>query len=377
MKQIKKIVTLSANTSWYLYNFRASTIQAFIEQGFQEICLSPPDTYSKKLQALGAECKELNIDSKGKNPFKDLLLLIKFFILYREIQPSIAFHFTVKNNIYGTFAAFLLSIPVVNNITGMGTAFIHNNLTSIAVRMLYKLSQPLAHQICCQNQEDFDLLAKQGLVPINKLILLPGSGVNLKRFYPGLRDAFRNQKRLFRFLFAGRMLSDKGLYELIEAMHILNTNNIECELWMCGFADAANSSVIPAEILEEWKTNQWVTWIVASDVVEDIMAQIDCLVLPSYREGMPKCILEANAMALPVITTDVPGCRNIVSHNINGLLCKSRDTLSLSKAMMYMVEMPEADRAEMGEAGRKLIAQNYDEQLVVQSAVDAVINNSI
>jgi glycosyltransferase involved in cell wall biosynthesis len=374
---MKKIVSLSANTSWYLYNFRASTIHAFIEKGFQVICLSPKDDYSQKLQALGVEWKELSIDSKGINPFKDLFLAAKFFMLYRKIRPSIAFHFTVKNNIYGTFSAFLLNIPVVNNITGLGTAFIHKNITSVIVRILYKLSQPLAKQVCCQNQEDFDLLLKQNLVPKNCLILLPGSGVNLTRFHPSLRDSFRDQKRVFRFLFAGRILADKGLYELIDAMKIVNAQGINCELWICGFTDSINSSAIPMEVLEEWRANQWVKWVGVSDAVEGIMAQVDCLVLPSYREGMPKCILEANAMSLPVITTDVPGCRNIVSHNVNGLLCKPRDALSLSKAMIDMYKMSEAERASMGEAGHRLIARSYDERLVIQSAVDAVMRNSI
>lgn len=372
MINARNIVTLSANTSWYLYNFRASTIQAFIEQGFQVICLSPKDEYSRKLQALGCEWRDIRVDNKGTNPLKDFLLFLNFFLFYKKVRPLITFHFTIKNNIYGTFAAFLLNVPVINNITGLGTAFINKNITSMFVSILYKLSQPLAQKVCCQNQEDFDLLVKQQLVPVHSLELLPGSGVNLKRFHPSLRNSFRGQKRVFRFLFAGRMLADKGLHELIGAMKIINNNDRRCDLWMCGFTDSKNISAIPSEILEEWKILKWIKWIGATDSIEKIMAEVDCVVLPSYREGMPRCILEANAMALPVVATDVPGCRNIVSHGHNGLLCSPQSIPSLKEAMTVMLQMSEARRELMGDEGHKIVTQNYDEQLVVQSAINEV-----
>lgn len=371
----KKLIILSANTSWYLYNFRASTIRAFVEQGHRVMCLSPKDDYSKRLQALGCEWMELKVDNKGKNPFKDLSLFVRYLLIYGKVKPFIAFHFTVKNNIYGTLAAFLFNIPVINNITGLGTAFINSNFTSRVVQFLYKLSQPLAQKIFCQNQEDFDLLVRHNLAPESRLGLLPGSGVDLERFHPRLRDSFKDENRLFRFLFAGRMLSDKGLYELIDAMREINKQDFKCDLWLCGFVDSENSSVIPDKILESWKINKWIKWIGPSDRVEEVMAQVDCLVLPSYREGMPKCILEANAMSLPVVTTDVPGCRNIVKNGLNGLICSPRDSSALAAVMTKMINMPSADRNLMGQAGREIVTNSYDERLVIQSAVDVVNNN--
>jgi len=243
-KSKKKSIILSANTSWYLYNFRKSTILAFLDEGYGVVCLSPRDEYSIKLQSLGCDWQQLNIDNKGINPLSDLYLLARMFLKYRKIKPIAIFHFTVKNNIFGTFASFLARIPAINNVTGLGTAFINNNIISFIVRMLYRLSQPLAHKVFCQNQDDFDLLKMRGLVPAKSLALLPGSGVDLARFHPDLRKPFQDHKRIFRFIYSGRMLADKGLYELMHAMSDINKLEIQCHLWVCGFADAKNKSAI-------------------------------------------------------------------------------------------------------------------------------------
>ncbi len=209
-------VTISSNTSWYLYNFRASTIRRLLAEGYRVVCLSPEDDYSQKLIGdLGCEWVPLIMNNQGSNPFRDAGLVYQFWRYYRQLKPVAALHFTIKNNVYGTWAARTLGVPAINNVSGLGTAFIRSGLVPTIVRMLYKTSQPFAHRVFCQNEEDFAQLVESKLVAPKQLELLPGSGVDLDRFNPSLREAHTGP---FRFLYAGRMLADKGLNELIAAV---------------------------------------------------------------------------------------------------------------------------------------------------------------
>lgn len=364
-----KTVTLSSNTSWYLYNFRASTIRALLAGGYRVVCLSPEDGYGERLTGLGCEWIPLPMDNKGSNVVRDASLVFRLVFLYRALRPVAAFHFTIKNNVYGTWAASLLGIPAVNNISGLGTAFIRKGVVATVVRSLYRLSQPLAHRVFCQNGEDYRLLSDSGLVPAGRLGLLPGSGVDLQRFHPGMLEAHQGA---FRFLYSGRMLADKGLYELLEALSRINAGGVRAELWLCGFAGVENVSAVPLEVLDEWAVRPSVRWLGSSDSMEDVYRQADCVVLPSYREGMPRSLLEAGAMGLPVVATDVPGCRAIVTDGVNGLLCEARDATSLHDALERMLEMGLEERIRMGAAGRRRVEDEYDEKLVVKAALDVL-----
>ncbi|MFZ4559854.1 MAG: glycosyltransferase family 4 protein [Saprospiraceae bacterium] len=366
-----KTIILSANTSWYLYNYRASTIRALLGGGYRVVCLSPGDAYSARLEALGAEWMVLRIDNQGSNPFADAGLWWRLFRVYRLLRPVLVFHFTLKNNVYGTWAARLAGIPAVNIISGLGTAFIRTGFVPAVARLLYRLSQPLARVVYCQNEEDYSLLVAHGIVPERRLRRLPGSGVDLARYAMGRWEA-RRVGEPFRFLYAGRMLADKGLYELMEALAVLNRDGLRATLTLCGFSEVDNVSAIPSEVLEVWKRRPDVHWLGPRDDMEQVYAQSDCMVLPSYREGLPKGLLEAAAMGLPLVATDVPGCRQVVRHGVNGLLCAPRDARALELALAEMLEMSEERRGAMGAAGRAFVESHYDEQQVVREALAVV-----
>lgn len=366
-------ITLSSNTSWYLFNFRASTIRALVAEGYRVVCVSPPDAYSTRLLELGAEWQALPMDNAGTNPLRDLALVGRFWRIYRMLRPQVAFHFTIKNNVYGTWAARALGIRVVNNVSGLGTAFIRRGLVPAVVRILYRLSQPLAYRVFCQNVEDLTLLRQRRLVPPRRLFLLPGSGVDLQRFHPSLRKPAPS--RVLRLLYAGRMLADKGLIELIDAIRQINIDEVRCELSLCGFAGAANVSAFDETTLQAWARLPGVSWLGPSDDMPGVYAQADAVVLPSYREGMPRSLLEAGAMGLPVIATDVPGCRHIVTDGVNGLLCEARSVESLRAAIEKMLAMGPAQRARLGAAGRARVEASFDEQRVVDAAL-AVVRES-
>ena len=363
-------VTISSNTSWYLYNFRASTIRRLLAEGYRVVCLSPQDDYSQKLiDELHCEWRPLVMNNHGSNPFKDAGLIYQFWRNYKALKPAAALHFTIKNNVYGTWAARALGVPAINNVSGLGTAFIRKGLVSAVVRLLYKSSQPMAHRIFCQNEEDLQQLVAAGLVPRERLELLPGSGVDLERFHPGLRQV---NPGAFRFLYAGRMLSDKGLNELVDAVRAINSNGVQCHLWLSGFADVENVSAVSNSQLLEWAREPGIEWLGPSDTMEQVYAAVDCVVLPSYREGMPRSLLEAGAMGLPVIATDVPGCRNIVEHGYNGLLCEVKSSDSLMRAMQRMLAMSSEERSQLGSNGRALVSEKFSEQLVVNATIRAL-----
>ncbi|MEH6592451.1 MAG: glycosyltransferase family 4 protein [Halioglobus sp.] len=363
-------VTLSANTSWYLYNFRASTIRRLLADGYRVVCLSPDDGYASKLEnELGCEWFPLTIDNKGSSPLKDMGLVVQFWRLYSRLKPVAAFHFTIKNNVYGTWAARVLGVPSINNVSGLGTAFIRSGVVAAIARLLYKTSMPLAYRVFCQNEEDFQLLIEKNLVPASRLVLLPGSGVDVEQFQP---DLIEPHGGVFRFLYAGRMLADKGLFELIEAVKAINAASLRCELWLCGFADVENVSAISEAQLQEWGNEPGIKWLGPTDDMVKVYAQVNCVVLPSYREGMPRSLVEAGAMGLPVVATNVPGCQNIIEDGYNGLLCEVKSRESLGAAMQKMLDMPHAERRALGTNGRALVVGKFSESVVIDAAIETM-----
>lgn len=227
------------------------------------------------------------------------------------------------------------------------------------------------HRVFCQNAEDFELLCQRRLVPANRLQLLPGSGVDLQRFHPRLRVG-RAPGAPLRLLYAGRMLADKGLHELMDAVGRINAQGVRCELSLCGFADAENVSAISEQQLQQWAQRPGVRWLGPSDDMPKIYAQADAVVLPSYREGMPRSLLEAAAMGLPAVATDVPGCRHIVTHGVNGLLCQARSANALHDTLNELLAMSDGQRHALGAAGRSRVEVEFDEQIVVRAALDVV-----
>lgn len=309
------------------------------------------------------------MNNQGYSPIADCALVVQLWRYYRRFRPAVVLHFTIKNNIYGTWAARMLGIPAVNNVSGLGTAFIRSGMGAAIARRLYKASLPLSHHIFCQNPEDLQLLLEAKLIPPERVELIPGSGVDLERFHPRLREPHDGPVR---FLYAGRMLADKGLHELIAAVRLINADKIECILWLSGFADVDNVSSISKEQLLQWASEPGIEWLGISDSMEQIYAKVDCVVLPSYREGLPRSLLEAGAMGLPVVATDVPGCRQIVRDGWNGFLCEAQSIESLVGAMKNVLEMTEQGRSDFGSNGRKLVREKYDETMVEEATLAAI-----
>ena len=370
LKVVSKKVALSANTSWYLYNFRKNTIHQLIRSGYEVSVIAPVDEYSEKLEVMGAKFIHVNIDKGGTNPLKDIKTFFHFMSIYNRVKFEVVLNFTPKNNIYSTLAAAINNIPSINNIAGLGILFINESFSSKIARFLYKVSQKYASKIFFQNEEDRSLFLKAGMASIEKTDRLPGSGADLSRFSlsPAKDDG------VVRFLLIARMLFDKGIGHYVKAARELKKrygNHVEFRL--LGFLDVDNPSAVSRDQMSAWVDEGIVSYLGISDQVEQEIAQVDCMVLPSfYREGVPKSLLEAGAMGKPIVTTDNVGCRETVDNGVNGFLCEPRSTESLIDALDKMITLSHEERLAMGIASRKKIEAEFDEKIVINKYMNAI-----
>ncbi|MEZ9488247.1 glycosyltransferase family 4 protein [Vibrio breoganii] len=366
-----KTVVITSNTSWYLYNFRKNTILALLKEGYRVVAVSPQDAYSQKLTEIGAEYCHISIDQGGTNPIKDVASFFGFVSLYRRIRPNVVLNFTPKNNIYSTLAARFVGAKAINNIAGLGMVFINENLTAKLARLLYKISQPRAHTIFFQNDEDKALFAKHKLAPLDITDRVPGSGADLSRFAISESD----DDGCVRFLLIARMLYDKGIGHYVEAARALRAKyGDKVEFRLLGFLDVNNPSAVSKAEMQSWVDEGIVNYLGTSDCVEDEIAKVDCMVLPSfYREGVPKSLLEACAMGKPIVTTDNVGCRETVDDGINGYLCEPRSTESLIDKLDLMINRSHEQRLAMGLKSRTKVENEFDEQIVINKYLNAVV----
>jgi glycosyltransferase involved in cell wall biosynthesis len=364
----EKIVVISINASWNIVNFRAGLIGALQRHGFRIVALAPPDSYSHRFAELGVDYVPIAMDKKGVSPARDLLLLWRYYRALRRIRPAMFLGYTAKPNVYGSIAAQALGIPVINNVSGLGTAFIRPGLLTRIVSALYRFAFRRSATVFFQNEEDLDLFLGTALVAPGKAKLLPGSGIDITRFTP---SAARGAGP-FTFLLIARLLWDKGVGEYVEAARIVRREVPDARFQLLGFLDVENRTAVARKEVEGWVDEGLIDYLGVSDDVRLQIAAADCIVLPSYREGLPRTLLEAAAMAKPLIATDVPGCRQVVRHGVNGYLCVVRDASSLAEAMLAMIRAPQASRLAMGAAARDMAEREYDEKIVARLYVEAI-----
>lgn len=310
------------------------------------------------------------MDSAGTNPWRDARLWWKFRSLMQREQPHAFLGYTVKPNVYGSLAAQSLGIPVINNIAGLGAVFINQSMVTRVVRLLYRLALRKSAHVFFQNPDDQQLFVDGHLVDASRTSLIPGSGIDLKRFAPA--DVIANTGSQTCFLLIARMLWDKGVGEYVEAARQLKQRHPHARFALLGFLDVQNPAAISRDQVESWVAEGIVEYWGSSQDVREQIAQADCVVLPSYREGTPRTLLEAAAMGKPLITTDTVGCKEVVDHGVNGLLCEVRSASSLALAMERMIDLPHEERLSMGCAGRRKMETQFDERKVIDAYLQAI-----
>lgn len=372
-----QIILFVANSVWNLINFRLPIMRVLHKKGFLVGAVAPEDPDSddhiSMLEKEGFVFYPVPINRSGVNPVQDIITLFTLCRLYKKLRPTAVCHFTIKPVIYGSLAAHRCGVRVINNISGLGTVFIRETPVTTLVRLLYKKALKHADTVFFQNPDDRKLFLDTTLVTESQASLLPGSGVDLEHYVPySDPTSFELNQAPFRFLLIGRMLKDKGIYEFIEAARSLKRKNIDAEYILLGGIDYDNRTSISKDEINSWVDEGLIGY---SGIVSDVRPEIagaDCIVLPSYREGTPRTLLEAAAMGKPIISTDVPGCKEVVVDGRNGFLCTVRDCESLAESMDYMVNLSLEKRKDMGQQSRKLAEEKFDLNFVIDAYLEKI-----
>ena len=355
-------VAIVANSSWNIYNFRQPLLKAFTQAGYRVLVVAPVDEYIHYLNEhhFAKHIPLRQLAPQSKNPLRDLLLLLELALIYRRERPDLILHFTAKPNIYGSIAARWAGCRSVPTMTGLGYTFLHSKALNHIVQQLYRFALRGVRDAFFHNQDDRQLFHKLGIIDQKYTAVVPGSGLNTNHFRPLPRPL--NPKTVF--LFVGRLLYDKGVAEFAEAARLLRQQYPQAECWMLGQLEAANPAAVPKMQLLRWVERKHVRYLGYADDVRPYLKQCDVLVLPSYREGMPRAILEAMAMGKPIIATDVPGCREAITPDC-GWLAPPQDGPALAEAMLHAAQLPAEERQRMGQNARRRARTVYDEEVVV------------
>lgn len=363
---LKDLIFLTSNSSWYLYNFRRSTIQAFCKRGSRVVCLSPLDSFSSQLvDELGAEHIALPLSGKNTGGAQEMCSFIFILKTMKQYRPDYVFNFTIKMNIYSGLSCRVLGIPYANNVSGLGTAFLHDSWLFRRVRSLYGFANRGAQCVFFQNQEDHDLFVSHGLLRNTPTQVLPGSGINTQRFiFSPLPET-----PPFTFVMIARLLGDKGVREYVQAAEQVRVEHPNVRFMLIGPYGASNRTAISEAEVTKWQSAGVIDYLGEQVDVRPFIKQAHVLVLPSYREGMPRTVLEAAAMGRPAIVTDVPGCRQAIQAGVTGWFCEVKNTDSLAKSMADCLLMPPGELQLAGEHARRRIEDHFDERIVIAAAL--------
>jgi glycosyltransferase involved in cell wall biosynthesis len=340
---------------------------ALKERGHNISFCALPDEYSARLAAMGFNFIPIDIDRKGTSYCKDLCLIFRLYNIYRRNTPNLVLHNSIKLNIYGTIAARFSGTRCVNTVSGLGYIFIKKNRHLNLVKNLYRVACKWSEMTFFQNKEDLQYFLDHRLIKASKCSLIAGSGVNTDFFKPGRSKQAGLNDGVFIFLYLGRILWDKGIGELIESAKILKNRYPSMRLNFLGMIDKGNPMGIRLSQVQEWEKEGLINYLGETDDVRSSLERCDCIILPSYREGIPKALLEASAMELPVIATDVPGCRDVVEHEITGILVEAKSVSNLANAMEKMINMTQSERQELGMRGRRKMIEEYSEKKVIET----------
>ncbi len=358
-------VLLTGNTTFKLANFREGLIRRILADGHRVTVVAPPDEYVEKTRALGCDFVPLQMDRNGTSPIAEARLLFSILNVIRRARPDVVFSYTIKNNIYGGIACRGLGIPFVPNVTGLGPMFNATGILNRTVRTLYRVAFGKARAVFFQNSSDLELFTGSRLVSKDRVRLLPGSGVDLNRFAASPRP---ESGKGIRFLLVARLLWDKGVGVYADAARKVRETFPQARFQLLGPLDPDSKSGISGAQLDEWISEGVVDYLGSTQDVVPFLQAAHCVVLPSYyREGTPRSLLEAGAVGRPIITTDMPGCRDVVVEHDSGFLVAPRDVDQLAAAFEVFLSLDPEAQAAMGAASRLHIEQTYDEEIVISA----------
>jgi glycosyltransferase involved in cell wall biosynthesis len=358
----KKIVFVS-NTLWSIYNFRFYLIKALLERGFEVYAIAPLDKYKKQFENIdGLHFVELkNLNPHTFSPLSDLKLYSELKKIYKQIQPDLIFHYTIKVNIYGSYAAFKARCKSVAVVTGLGFPFIKKKLIKTIASTMYSFSLKKAIEVWFLNEENLRSFVEHGIIPESKSFLLPGEGVDTAKYHPLDSVAVSRSK----FLMIARPLYNKGVLEYAQAAQMLKKKGVHADFDLLGLYNEDSPDALRRADFEKWISSGIVNYLNHADDVRPLIASSDCVVLPSYGEGMSRSLMEAASMEKPLIVSDVCGCREIVVDQVSGLICKPESANDLAVKMESFLQLATDKKTAMGKRGRELMIQKFDQQIIL------------
>ncbi|MFZ8854382.1 MAG: glycosyltransferase family 4 protein [Armatimonadota bacterium] len=375
-------VLMVAHWDWVLYNFRLPLARALREKGFEVIFVCPYGEYVPKLKEEGFCWIHWAIVRRSLNPVRELIAILYLASIYQREQPQIVHHFTIKPNFYGSIAALLARRDkVINTFTGLGFLFSEHPL-AIGLRSSVLPLAKLAFRASkgwsvFQNRQDLETCLRLRLVLPERVVVIDGSGVDTRKFHSNHDSPPDNHEHPTVVLMAARLLWDKGVREFVEAARVLKARGLQVEFWLAGKPDNGNPMCVPEEFLKEWREEGLINWLGHRDDMPNLLQQVDIAVLPSYHEGVPRFLLEAAACGLPLVATDIEGCRVVVRDGVNGFLVPVKDPYALADAIETLIKKPEL-RRQMGIASRKIVEAEFDERIILNkwlALYDRVLNS--
>lgn len=371
MSQQRPVVALSANNCWNLIHFRSALLAGLQQAGYQPVVLAPLDEHAGELNARGIPVWPVPIARSGMNPVTDARLLLRYVRLLRSIQPAAYCGFTIKPNVYGALAARVAGVAAINNVTGLASPFLSEGLVWAVAERLYRVAFRRSHTVFFHNQEDLRFCVERRIVRPQQGRVIPGSGVDLERFKPEEGEAASEREAPI-FLFVGRLILHKGVRELVEAARILKASMPAARVQLLGNPDPGNPTSVSADELQSWIEAGIVEHLGEHGDVRPFLRSATAVVLPSYREGLSRALLEGAAMGKPLVSSDVPGCRELVEEGVTGALSLPRNAVSLAEAMERIARRPTARLGELGMAARQRVEREFGEEVVVRAYLDVL-----
>ena len=376
-----KCVVIHANVLWAIVNFRLDLMHFLQKEGFRVVCVADIDDFSKlsmeKLAQYNIEFFKVSIGRKSLNPLKELRYMYTLFCAYQKIKPDIVLSYSIKPNIFGNFVARMMGIPVISTINGLGSGFLGKSWLKWVVKTLYKLGLTSPRVVFFQNKEDMGIFVEEGLVASHKARYVAGSGINTHNF----ADCAKQSDGQLSFCLIARLLKDKGVLEYIEAIRLLKKEGIntsEAQFYLGGAFDKGNPSGILEEDVHAWEEEGLVKYLGVTDNIKEFLQRTDVVVLPSYREGLSRVLLEAGCAKKAIITTDVAGCRDIVEEGENGFLVQVRSSKSLCEGFLKMLSLPKESILAMGEKGFIKVQNTFSQDkinAIYLSTIKEVLGN--
>ena len=362
-------ILISANSYWNLFNFRIEIIKELINLDYEIILLASFDSYKSEFRDLRVRCVDIKIDKKGTNIFKEFFLLCNYYKILYELKPDIILSYTIKPNIYGAMISKLLGFSIITNVSGLGTVFLNKSIGYLFAKYFYAKILSFSSHVFFQNPYDKILITNINSKISNISSVIPGSGVSLTKFSPK-----ENISDISNIIFVGRLIKDKGILEFLDVVDSFSIEeNSKIKFYIAGELNVENSTAISENFFQNFLSeHDNLKYLGKVDDIKKIYSKMDLLVLPSYREGLSRSILEACSSGLPVVTSDVPGCSDIIIDGVNGYLCNPRDSTSLKHSINKMLSLSKNELLNMSKKSREIVQSKFSIGLVLDKYLNQI-----